>query len=536
MRVHMTMIAKRNTAILLLFACWTAVSIGAIFLRPLWPVDETRYVSVAWDMWLRGDFLVPHLNGEPYSHKPPLLFWLMHAGWAMFGVNDWWPRLISPLLALACVPLLKQLANRLWPDLPAVGEWSIWALFGTLLFALFITLTMFDMLLACIVLLGMLAVVQAAQGERRGLIWLGVAIGLGILAKGPVTLLHVLPAALVAPWWQVSLRSEPRRWYLGLLAALLLGAVIGLAWALPAAYFGGEVYRRAILWGQTAGRITESFAHRAPWWHYLPLLPVLLFPWLVCPTFWRGLRRQWADKGVRFILAWLIPVFVGFSLISGKQAKYLVPLMPGFALLAGFALSRAEAAQERIATVWPAFAYLAAGVALFYVPTNLQRFSLPDWASTLPQWPGFVLFAIAASLLPAARAPLQTGVRVLTFATWGLFTVALLGLVRPMVPYYDPGPTAQYLAALQARGVPVAYWGGYHAQFNFAGRLRQPLVILDDQSAPPWLLSHPTGRVVMMVRAEERAAHSAPEYEQPLRGFWVQVWDASAVPSFWFSR
>jgi hypothetical protein len=56
-------------------------AIACIWLRPLWPVDETRYASVAWEMWLRGDFLVPYINGEPYSHKPPLLFWLIHAGW-----------------------------------------------------------------------------------------------------------------------------------------------------------------------------------------------------------------------------------------------------------------------------------------------------------------------------------------------------------------------------------------------------------------------------------------------------------------------
>ncbi|HSH29228.1 MAG TPA: hypothetical protein VK971_04905, partial [Thiohalobacter sp.] len=69
-----------------------------LWLRPLLPVDETRYVAVAWEMWLRGDFLVPHLNGQAYHHKPPLLFWLIQAGWTLFGVSDWWPRLVAPLL------------------------------------------------------------------------------------------------------------------------------------------------------------------------------------------------------------------------------------------------------------------------------------------------------------------------------------------------------------------------------------------------------------------------------------------------------
>ncbi|MCL4764140.1 MAG: glycosyltransferase family 39 protein, partial [Burkholderiales bacterium] len=60
-----------------LFALLAAVALAS---RTAMPVDETRYLAVAWEMWTRGDFHVPHLNGAPYSHTPPLLFWLIHAG------------------------------------------------------------------------------------------------------------------------------------------------------------------------------------------------------------------------------------------------------------------------------------------------------------------------------------------------------------------------------------------------------------------------------------------------------------------------
>ena len=107
-------------------AIWLAALAGVLvassFARPLLPIDETRYIGVAWEMWVRGDFLVPHLNGEPYHHKPPLLFWLMHAGWALFGVNEWWPRLISPLFAAATLPLVVAIGARLWPGQPAVAR------------------------------------------------------------------------------------------------------------------------------------------------------------------------------------------------------------------------------------------------------------------------------------------------------------------------------------------------------------------------------------------------------------------------------
>jgi 4-amino-4-deoxy-L-arabinose transferase-like glycosyltransferase len=107
---------------LLLLAALTGV---ALLTRPLIPIDETRYVSAAWEMWLRGDFLVPFKNGEPYSHKPPFMFWMFHAGWALFGVNDWWPRLVLPLFS-AGVLLLTYLLAACQRGMPASSAGRHW--------------------------------------------------------------------------------------------------------------------------------------------------------------------------------------------------------------------------------------------------------------------------------------------------------------------------------------------------------------------------------------------------------------------------
>ncbi|MBK7794595.1 MAG: glycosyltransferase family 39 protein [Betaproteobacteria bacterium] len=152
--------------------------------RTALPVDETRYLAVAWEMWQRGDFLVPFKNGEAYSHKPPLLFWLFHAGWAVFGVNDLWPRLLSPLLALATLAVTARIAAALWPDAPWRAERSAWILLGCLVFAVFAEMVMFDMLLALCVSIGVLGLVNASRAPGRGFALLAVAIGGGVLAKG----------------------------------------------------------------------------------------------------------------------------------------------------------------------------------------------------------------------------------------------------------------------------------------------------------------------------------------------------------------
>ena len=81
----------KASTLLLWAACLLAVLLASILGRPDIPIDETRYVSVAWEMWSGGDWLVMHRNGEPYHHKPPLLFWLIGLGWGVLGVVDWWP-------------------------------------------------------------------------------------------------------------------------------------------------------------------------------------------------------------------------------------------------------------------------------------------------------------------------------------------------------------------------------------------------------------------------------------------------------------
>lgn len=439
---------------------------AALLTRPLLPVDETRYLAVAWEMWQHGDFLVPWLNGQPYSHKPPLLFWLVQAGWALFGVNAWSARLLAPLLALACLWLTARLARALWPDDPLAGPLAVWLLFGTLFWLLFMTLVQFDLLLTLCALLAFLGLAQAAGGHGRGWLLTGLGIGLGGLAKGPVILVAVLPPALLAPLWAPG--RAGLRWYLGAAGALALGLLIALAWALPAAQAGGGAYRQAIFWGQSAGRVVHSFAHRAPWWTYLALLPLMTLPWVAWPPLWRRLRGSGLrlDAGLRFCLAGLLPALLLFSLISGKQAKYLLPLLPLLALLAARLLTRAGAAD-----LLPRARRVATAMAALVVAAHLL-------------------------VVPFVRAP------------------------------FDVTPLARRIASLQAQGVVVANLGKYHGQYHFPGRLRQPLVVLKRRAAvAPWLRAHP--RAWLLVYYPDPApAVPAGVYWQRYRGGSVVLWPA----------
>ncbi|HEX3128080.1 MAG TPA: glycosyltransferase family 39 protein [Thermoanaerobaculia bacterium] len=514
----------------LLTAAWMLLVAAAVSLRPILPVDETRYVSVAWEMWVRGDFLVPHLNGLPYSDKPPLLFWLFHLGWWFFGVNDWWPRMVPALFALANLALTARLARRLWPDRPEVARNAPAVLLGLLLWTIFTTMVMFDMLVAFCVLAALLGIEEARRrGGVRPWLQVGGALGIGILAKGPVVLLLPLLVAVLAPWW--SERNPRLSWWAGLLGAVAVAAAIGLAWALPAAASGGPAYADAILVSQTKERMVHAFAHNRPWWWYLALLPGLLYPYSAWPPLWSAaFRRRALDPGMRFCLAWVIPGLIAFSLISGKQPHYLLPLMPAVALLASRVLSEPGVTVRR----WHILPVLAGIVLLggvFAVAPLLkgQGRKIPGWVDHLSPGTGVALLALAVASWVFFDRVFARRVAGPTLVAVALVLGLDLGFAEVARTAYDLEPVARYLKSAEDQGRPIAWVGDYHGQFHFLGRLERPFQEIPTGSESLWIHQNPRGKVVQDLKYIPPDVERA-ELTQPYRDDTLAVWGRDGIP------
>jgi 4-amino-4-deoxy-L-arabinose transferase-like glycosyltransferase len=511
----------------LLAAAWAAPALAGLAFRPLLPIDETRYLAVAWEMW-HGSWLVPHLNGHPYSDKPPLLFWLVTTGWKVVGVQEWWARAVPLLCALASLLLVRRLARRLWPARPAVAAFAPAIVLGTMLWAIFQQLVLFDTLLTACVLLGVTGAVEAWRSHRRGA-WALVAlgVGLGVLAKGPVTLLHLLPLLLLAPWWMGTERPAGwRGWYAGTALAVLGGAALALAWAIPAAVAGGPEYARMIFLRQTTERMVSSFAHRRPPWWYVPQLPLLLFPWALWPPLWRATRRLRGtldDAGVRFCLAWCVPVFVGFSLISGKQVHYLLPVVPAFALLAARLLDDLDV-QYRPSTL-PALGLLLGSIVLLAAPHVPVAMRAATWLAAVPAWPGVVLMGTGlAFAIVLARSTLPRAVLALAVMPAVALVVLAAGVLPAAVPAYDMRPTADTLRALERDGVTIAHAGPYAGQYHFTGRLEHALVVLPPEEIDAWLDAAPKRAAVVYRRRSDTTTVAHPVlFEHPYRDRMVRV-------------
>ncbi|HVT31131.1 MAG TPA: glycosyltransferase family 39 protein [Rhodanobacteraceae bacterium] len=492
-----------------------------VFLLPPLPIDETRYLAVAWEMRTTGEFLVPHLNGALYSQKPPLLFWLINAGWIATGVHAWTARAMTLACSLASLVLVARLTRRVTGSDAAARASSV-LLLGMLYFAAFANAIMFDVLLATCALIAVHGIVDLVENRRRGIVLTGLGIGLGILAKGPVMLLDIGFAAVLAPWWNRGIARGNARYFGRLSGALVLGAAIALAWAIPAAIHGGPEYSHAIFLSQTFDRIqgVKTGTHAQPFWWYVVWLPVMLLPWpLVLRGRFEAMKALVRERGARLALAWVLPTVVAFSLIGGKQAHYLLPLLPGAALLFAVALDRGGfGVRVGLASTL----LIAAGLVLALLPRYAA--ARPDLAfvsDTSPAW-GALVASIGIVLLVFSKR-----IRGVLWPALAMVSVVLLfklALIQGPGVRYDVRKVAAEVHAAQERGQPIAHLGWHHGVYEFAGRLTEPLPVLTLAELPAWVAEHPEGLVISFYRRFRFRA--APIYSQPFRGVEVSIWNA----------
>lgn len=337
---------RRDLAVLAVLAA--LVFLPGLGRRDLWNPDEARYAEVAREMLLLGEYAVPHLNGEVYTQKPPLLFWLTALFGALRGgVNETAARLPLALSAIGAVLLVHRIGERFFGRR---AGWLAAAAFGTAFKVLWQgRFGQIDMLLAFLVTLGVWFWVRGFTEERPRLYPLFfLCAGLATLAKGPVGLLPPL-LSILAFLALTRNGAEARR--LGIGRGLLVWAAVVLAWLIPAGLRGGEEYLQQIVFKQNVTRYADPWHHFQPWYYYLTVIPPEFFPWsFFLPTaLVVGRRRLAAERerqGFLFALCWMVVTVLFFSVSPAKRDVYILTMYPAMGLLVGAAL-------DRIATAWP---------------------------------------------------------------------------------------------------------------------------------------------------------------------------------------
>ncbi len=508
-------------------ALWTAATLLLIGLRPVLPTDEARALSVAWEMHLDGTWLLPHLNGVPYPEKPPLFAWLVNGAWELFGASDVAARLVTPILGLLAVLLTWALSLRLFPDrdgrihraAPLVlVSFPLWLWWGSL--------SLYDLPLATTVLAAHVAALSFAGGGSFG--WMlaaGLALGAGTLLKGPVVLVHVLPAWLAWAWWRSRPGIPARRWWRGVAVAVAIGTGVGASWALAAAALGGEAYADRLLFTATGARLGPNAAHAQPWWWYLPLIPAVLVPWVLRPSAWtallrprRSCRRPGTLHGARFLAAWAAASLLVLSTAVGKQPHYLIPVLP--ALAVAFAAGLPAGGRGRRADAWAAAVAFAAIAGVMLALPAACHTCVPARVDHWPSaWWAVVPLVVAAGLVIAGIRGAETWPRVP--AAMAAVLIAMTAWAGPVLGLERTEPVAMAIHEAQEAGREVASLRHYKGEFEFTGRLTRPIASFDDPVAlAEWARDHPDGYVII----PRAPAAGGPVFTTSYRGGVTALW------------
>ena len=307
--------------------------------------NEARRALPEREMFETGHWLLPHLNGELYLTKPPLLYWIVVSIAHVFGsVNEWVVRLPSALAASAIAYIVYQFTLKKFGAWPAL--FAVQILIANTSFAMFARRAEIEMLLTALCIGALFSAIRYLQaGAGRGWIYLSYfLLALAMLTKGPLILLLVTLPMLIIALVQRDTRSwqlirDPIGWAIFLL--------VGLSWYVAVTWRLGPDIWAMIAKKDIVGKINSEAGHKPLFsylfWILVDFLPASLLVFLsikrLKPNFLQRQNLIQIKSHVQVLLAAVIVPLVIFSLFSNKHAKYLLPIYPIIAIYLGVQLA-----------------------------------------------------------------------------------------------------------------------------------------------------------------------------------------------------
>ncbi len=308
-------------------------------------VKDAEPQAASWiqDVASGHDILIPHDYYGELARKPPLFYWAAGAITAMTGgrVNEVRARIVS-VFAGAAIAVAVLMWTTEFLDL-TTGWLAFLFLLGSYAFTSRGTLALEDMMLVGFMFAAWCLIyttIEEGPSHRRT-IEIGVALGLGILTKGPVAI--VLPAfgALIyLLMMRRSIAEQLRRSWPWMVLAI--SVAIALPWYIPALMsHGGELAK--IMFQENLGHFLPKSAggtgEAARPFYYIAIKMIggttplnFLLPALIVALI-RGDFRPAARSPLMFQLSFLLAMLIFFSLASAKRDDYVLPGIPGLAIL-----------------------------------------------------------------------------------------------------------------------------------------------------------------------------------------------------------
>jgi 4-amino-4-deoxy-L-arabinose transferase-like glycosyltransferase len=305
------------------------------------------------------------------------------------------------------------------------------------------------------------AIVLAAalSSPHRGWIlaaW--TATALAVLTKGVVA--AAIPAAVLLLYSLYARDFSPWR-RLSITVGLPLFLAVSVPWHWLAAQRQPGFLQFYFVHEHVARFLTPSANREQPWWFFAAVFVLGSIPWTLpvlraVATRWRRRVPQGHFDPVLFLWIWVVFIGVFFSLSDSKLIPYVLPAMPGLALLV--AASPVEELGRDLR--WTAFLTLLVAFALaavgMYGPRFLAATDRNQYFAMLNRPMGEVaaLLAVSGAFVLLRRCRNPTDAAVFLSVGWCLSGLLLMRAAAVAAPIYSGVVLARAQGAIPG-GVPL---------------------------------------------------------------------------------
>jgi 4-amino-4-deoxy-L-arabinose transferase-like glycosyltransferase len=436
---------------------------------PLFDVDEGAFSEATREMLVSKNYLTTYLNGLPRFDKPILIYWLQLLSVRTFGLNEFAFRLPSAISAALWALTTYLFVRRERNESEALMTTALLAL--SLQVSIIAKAAIADALLNCCLAISLLAIFRYWRDRRRSSIYIAfTAIGLGVLAKGPIAIL--IPVAVSLPFF--LLHGELKSWLRAVLnpMAIALFLVIVLPWYTLEYMDQGQAFIDGFFMKHNIGRFSGSMeGHSGSLFYYLPVVLVGIMPSTgLLLTAIAKFRSRLEDPLYQFCLIWFGFVFLFFSLSGTKLPHYMIYGYTPLFMILGYELSRSR--RPWLHALWPAgMLLILAAVPMVLqkvIPTMTSLFVRAQLQGLLDQMDAgrFSLLMIAAAILCMLFQALPGLAPSLRFLLGGaLLTFSFNFIAMPMAARVMQEPVREAASVTRKGGLKIVMWKVYYPSF-----------------------------------------------------------------------
>ncbi|NBY03745.1 MAG: glycosyltransferase family 39 protein [Planctomycetes bacterium] len=385
--------------------------------RALWS-EELRWAQIPREMLQTKEYFLPTINGNTYYDKPLASYWLViFSSWCTGTMDELACRLPSAISGMISVLFTMLIALRLYDQKTAIYSGIILGTSYSFVFFSRHASTDIENIAGILIALYLfLAYQKKPQGWWVLAFWITMA--LTSLTKG---LLGFALPLLVAGVYSIAQNrkmilsaSKPslivvncfkaNAWLFQwrTLIALPIAILVYLAPFLISLVWFGNGEGLSMVWRENIRRFYNPVNHIGPIYLYFGVIFTLLAPWsLLLPA---ALVQAFSnpkggDKDKQsdlFALVYFISMFVFFTLASSRRSYYLLPVLPGAALLIASMLAMEYSKLNKWSGIlFKTASYLLLGVvAAMLILLVPAKNILPNPWNTLPQLPHGLIFGL----------------------------------------------------------------------------------------------------------------------------------------------